>query len=470
MMKEKENEKEVDASAWLCFYGINCPELQLPYFAVSAGQTWCILASNSSGVNILVDLLSGDDNDCEIQELRVPEDFRVVSFRRQQELFEQEVRNDDSDYIDYPDPGTPAAAFLGNSEKDAELVRLFGLEHVLESGYRQLSSGEGRKLLLLEAITSGARHLLIENPYDGLDLASCSEFDRIIEGLSQEGVKVVVMSSSRYDVPVWCSHLLVLDSGRVVASGRKEEVLATAGHFENDAWRLTALEVPETDKREDELVRLVNGHARYGERQIFSAMNLLVHRGDHTLITGPNGSGKSTLLNLITGDHPDCYSNELYLFGIRRGTGESVWELKKDMGIVSPALHRNHYIPGNALEIVVSGFFDSIGLYRSVTAVQEKRAREWLEVIGLSEHAGTPFRRLGFARQRLVLIARAMIKMPRLLILDEPTHGLDDGNRERLLSFLEMVAEKKLSTILYVSHRLDEYRGFFKYQIKMSAS
>jgi molybdate transport system ATP-binding protein len=135
------------------------------------------------------------------------------------------------------------------------------------------------------------------------------------------------------------------------------------------------------------------------------------------------------------------------------------------MGIVSPALHREHYIPGNSLHIVVSGFFDSIGLYRKPSNQQWELARSWLRVLGFCALEKVPFRTLGYGEQRLLLIARALIKLPELLILDEPTHGLDDVNRVQLLDFLEKVVDRKISTIVYVSHRRDEFRSFFKQHI-----
>ena len=137
------------------------------------------------------------------------------------------------------------------------------------------------------------------------------------------------------------------------------------------------------------------------------------------------------------------------------------------MGIVSPDLHRNHYIPGNTIQIVISGFFDSIGLYRNYTKDQERQARLWLKRLDLEDREKTPFRQLNFGEQRLVLIARALIKMPKLLLLDEPTQGLDDVHRDNLLLFLERVAAAKLSTILYVSHRQDEYRYFFQQHLEL---
>ena len=455
-------------TVWLEIQGLHSGELTIDSFAVRDGQIWCVLGGNNSGVQVLPALLSGKIDAGEYDQVRVPEDFRVVSFSGQQELYEKEVRNDDSDYLDRIDPGTPASAFLADTDETADLVRLFNLGHVLDSGYRQLSSGESRKLLMLEAISHGSRHLLIENPYDGLDIESCYEFDRIVDGLKTRGVGLVVVLTSFKDIPGWCSHLLFVDGGSVAACGTREDVARIVESRKTAGWRQVSLQVrsDESGSRE-ELIRLVGGRASYGGRVIFSSLDLLVHKGDHTLITGPNGSGKSTLLSVITGDHPDCYTNELYLFGTRRGSGESIWDIKKHMGIVSPALHRNHYVPGSTLQIVISGFFDSIGLYRNYSRAQEAAARGWLEITGLDGFASTPFRRLSFARQRLVLICRALIKLPKLLILDEPSQGLDDTNRESLLAFLETVAEKELSTVLYVSHRLDEHRQFFRRHIHL---
>jgi molybdate transport system ATP-binding protein len=216
------------------------------------------------------------------------------------------------------------------------------------------------------------------------------------------------------------------------------------------------------------LVILRRGFARYNEVEVFADLDLTINQGDHTLITGPNGCGKSTLLQIITGDHPLCYANDLTLFGRRRGSGESIWDLKKQMGIVSSELHRNHRVAGSALAIVLSGLFDSIGLYTHPSTAQEQLARRWLQRLGLQDKAGQAFRRLSYGEQRLILLARALIKVPRLLILDEPTQGLDGGNRMALLDFLGKIAAEELATILYVSHRQDEYRDFFQRQVNFS--
>ena len=170
---------------------------------------------------------------------------------------------------------------------------------------------------------------------------------------------------------------------------------------------------------------------------------------------------------MITGDHPACYRNRLWIFGTRRGTGESIWELKKRMGIVSTDLHRNYRVAGSVLDCVMSGLYDTIGLYQRPGPEDEKKAMAWLGRISLADKAESAFRSLSYADQRLALIARALIKLPDLLVLDEPTHGLDRANRNAVLDFLGQVATEKLSTILYVSHREDEFRDFFVSHIRM---
>ena len=186
------------------------------------------------------------------------------------------------------------------------------------------------------------------------------------------------------------------------------------------------------------------------------------------MLTGPNGSGKSTLLDLITGDHPQCYGNTLDVLGFRRGTGESIWEVKKQIGIVSPGLHRNHRVPGSALHIALSGFFDSIGLYDEPSSQQIDHAKQWLALVGLEESVSVPFKQLSYGEQRLVLVARALVKQPALLILDEPTQGLDDINRHRFMYFLEHLSGQQRTTIIMASHRLDERLPLFQHHVDLS--
>ncbi len=440
------------------------PQLEFTRFVAEKNHSWCFYGGNRSGIDVLVELFGGTLTGFSAERLELPQ-IGVFSFSRQQALFEEELRNDDSDFLNRPDPGTPVREFLPGWEQHVELLRAFDMERLLNTGCRHLSFGQNRKLVLLRELLGSSEALALQNPWDGLDSASCRVLEQTLREMCGRGRMLFLFVTSKQDIPAWCSHLAIVARGRIVAEGPMAEILAgvetTSGQ---QAF------TPEYCRRDDdggELIRLVDGCAGYDRVPLFRGLSFTVCSGDHTLVTGRNGCGKSTLLELITGDNSFGYSNELYLFGRRRGSGESVWEVKRQMGIVSPALHRSHRGVGTALHVVLSGLHDSIGLYSRTTRSQQQTARQWLQWAGLGDAVNTPFSRLGYGEQRLVLIARALVKAPKLLLLDEPTQGLDDHSRELLLGFLEQVAERRWATIFYISHRRDEFRPFFRQRIAL---
>lgn len=448
--------------------------LYIAELTTAPGQIWCIFGENNSGIDCLLELFSGDLDNFSADKADMPDHPAILSFRSQQEIYEEELRNDDSDFLNRFDPGTLVCEFLPDYRTILPLLKALAMDKCLQLGYRQLSSGQSRKLLFLQKLCSGATTLIIQNPYDGLDQESCRELDQALKQVAGPKIELILMVNSLSDIPHWCSHLALISSGRLEQAGPKEQLLGQlkrrqTGRSLSPAPLFTTGRSRETAAVGSELIFLKNGFAGYGDRKLFSGLDLAIHDGDHTLITGPNGCGKSTLLDIITGDNPKCYANTLRIFGRKRGSGESIWEIKKYMGIVSPALHREHRIAGSALHVVLSGLYDSIGLYARAAGPEIKLARHWLSWLSLAEKSDQPFRRLSFAEQRLILIGRGLIKGPKLLILDEPTQGLDDGNRQRLLDLLEEIAHKKLSTILFVSHRKDEYRPFFKNHIRLDS-
>jgi molybdate transport system ATP-binding protein len=212
------------------------------------------------------------------------------------------------------------------------------------------------------------------------------------------------------------------------------------------------------------LVQLKRGRVQYGEQVVFENLDLTVFPGEHTLIEGPNGSGKSSLLEMITGDHPQAYSNDLHLFGRRRGSGETVWQIKSHVGIVSARLHRDYRVSASVEEVLLSGLFDSIGLYVQPEPSQRDKAGAWLDWLELGLSPTDSFRQLSFGQQRLVLVARAAIKVPPLMVMDEPTSGLDAENRARVLELVESLCTQRKSTLLMVTHRDDE-RDFWQAHI-----
>jgi len=210
------------------------------------------------------------------------------------------------------------------------------------------------------------------------------------------------------------------------------------------------------------LVELRDVTVSWSGRAVLDRLSWTVRRGEHWLVRGPNGSGKTTLLELVTGDNPQAYREDVSVFGRRRGSGQSVWELKSRIGIVSYRLHLEYrYLDESPLEdVVVSGFRDSIGLYAEASDGERAAARAWLGLAGFAGRGRERFGRLSFGEQRALLVARAAVKSPELLVLDEPCHGLDGEQRRFALSVLDAVADRGESTMLHVTHDPDEVRPF----------
>jgi molybdate transport system ATP-binding protein len=208
--------------------------------------------------------------------------------------------------------------------------------------------------------------------------------------------------------------------------------------------------------RSDILVSMEDVRVQYGHTTILDGLSWTMKSGENWVILGPNGCGKTTLLNLVTGDNPQAYANKIFLFGRRRGSGESIWDLKRRTGFVSSEFQIRYRKPISAFEVVLSGFFDSVGLYRDFTTEQKEIAEQWLEILGIADKSDRIFNQLSHGEQRMVLLARSMVKMPPILILDEPCQGLDRINRGRILEAIDVIGGHSQTNILYVTHYPDE--------------
>ena len=394
---------------------------------------------------------------------------RLLSAESQQAFYEAQLAADEGNFKQGVDTSSSVRQLLGDPGRRHPLFAAFRLEALWERGYRLLSTGEARKVLLLQAVLRAPALLILDDPFDGLDRGACGELARAIVHVA-EGLPVLVVGTFGARelpfAPEVLREVLVLAERRLVFRGTPQAYLARASDrahrrrpppVELGSW-YEALDpsVP--------LVQLSGGSVRYGEQVVFEELDFTVSAGQHTLIEGPNGSGKSSLLEMLTGDHPQAYSNDLHLFGRRRGSGETVWDIKKNVGVVSARLHRDYRVGGSVEEVLLSGLFDSIGVYQKPEPSHHTRALAWLSWLELGIAPTAAFRELSFGQQRLVLIARAAIKVPPLVVMDEPTSGLDAENRLRALELVESLCTQQKSTLLMVTHRADE-RAFWQERI-----
>lgn len=329
------------------------------------------------------------------------------------------------------------------------LVDAFDLRDSLEKYVISLSSGELRKMQLIKLLITAPRLLIIDNPFLGLDVATRKQLSDLLEALTQRGLSVILVVSRKEEIPSFITHMVEVNGLEV---GPKEAFTAVP----TTPYERKIVDAP-VDVTRASVVKFNDISIRYGSRTILGNLNWTVRQGEHWILSGQNGSGKSTLLSLVCADNPQAYACDIELFGRKRGTGESIWDIKKHIGYVSPEMHRAYCKDMQTELIVASGLYDRAGLYFPPSEEDMCVAREWMSRFGIDHLEGRSFMQISSGEQRLCLLARAFVKEPPLLILDEPMHGLDDSWKERVRNFLDTYfAEHPDKTLIMVTHYLDE--------------
>jgi molybdate transport system ATP-binding protein len=342
-----------------------------------------------------------------------------------------------------------------------ELTRSFG------RSIRTLSSGEQKKALLEVLMAKQPDFIILDNPFDALDVASVKQLKVRLESIANE-MTVIQVFKRKSDLLPFIKHAMRVDKGKVVFADGIEQYLKK---FEPEKEIHFSVEIPgpvhELNLSNNELIKLCDVSVRYGERQILNNINWTIKPGEFWQLKGPNGSGKTTILTMISGDNPKAFGQNIELFGRRKGTGESVWEIKQKIGYFTPSMMELFKRRHTAEQMVISGFHDSIGLYHRPSEIQKHVANEWLKVLGLADKGNRAFVDLSQVHRRMVLIARAMIKHPPLLILDEPSTGLDDKSAALLSALINKIAAESQTAILYVSHRTEpDLKPAFVFELK----
>lgn len=450
-------------------------KLSIADFQVKEAENWSICGASGSGKTALVNLLSGELKH-QKGEIQRPSSVFVISQNTFDSYLQEERKLDESDLTDAFTQGRSIREYLTHFCGDdswqtslADWLDVLNMNYRLDTGICALSTGESRKLLWLMAILFDGV-LIFDDAFSGVDVETVSQLNRLLSILYQTHTHPVIWVSSRaQSLPDNITHILYLDNQQSLFAGTLDKA--------KQHPKLTAFFTPQVQKRPlpesknaafnqgDSLVKLKDVCIRYDKRCLFSGLDWEIKAGEHWLLQGPNGCGKTSLLELITGDNQQVYANYVETFGMRRGQGESIWQVKKHIGFVSGHLHEQYRIHTNLLTVLLSGFFDSIGLYQKESVKQRQIALNWLDILGLKAQKGKPFKQLGYGQQRQLLIARALIKQPALLILDEPTNGLDEAARLQLKDFITQICTLKHTSLLLVSHEANEFDSLFEHKL-----
>jgi molybdate transport system ATP-binding protein len=317
-----------------------------------------------------------------------------------------------------------------------------------------LSSGELRKYKLAANLFTKPKVLIIENPFIGLDAETRDQVKVLLDSLAAEKEMQIILVLSKIDeVPDFITRVIKLDALHIVSDIK----VKTDFTIEHCPFAIQVKNENPIPPIPQEVIKFNHVTIRYGERTILKDLNWVVLKGEHWSLSGQNGSGKSTLLSLVCADNPQSYACDISLFGQKRGSGESIWDIKRHIGYVSPEMHRSYKQNIPAIEIVASGLKDTIGLYYKPNKEEKDKCIEWMNLFGIKKLADRKFLEMSSGEQRLVLLARAFVKNPDLLILDEPLHGLDLCNRNMVKAIVDRyMIDNPECTLIYVTHYENE--------------
>lgn len=430
---------------------------------IKTGEHWCLTGMSGSGKTVLAKAIAGlikTDGKIEInfcsesrytaQALLVESWYQFKNLEGQANFYYQQRYTS----LQANDTLTVHAELLSYGK--ANQLDLHELEHLLvalnfsalaSSQLLELSSGEHKKLQLIKALWLKPQILIIDQPYTGLDIASRKNLNIHLDEIAAKGIMLILICNE-LELPHAINRFAEIRAGQL---------------YELDS-RITDTTLPKEQLRKvpdflrkppiyssKAIVKMVNVCINYGEKQVLKNINWEVEAGDKWLLQGHNGSGKSTLLSLLNGDHPQSYANELYLFGNKRGTGESVWEIKERIGLISPEFHWYFDSSSTVWQSIASGFYDTVGLFQQLPYTKSEQVDQLITYFGLTEYKNEYLNTLPLGKQRLVLLARTIIKNPELLILDEPCQGLD---QQQTIYFNQLVDElcNNGMTLIYVGH------------------
>jgi len=440
-------------------------------------QYWAVIGPNGGGKTLLIDLLTGklavkegkisfwSRNEVVVSASSV---IKSVAFRDIYSIVDTQNSYYQQRWNKGVELDVPVVLDLVSATENRQwlntLIDWFDIPDLMNKKVDMLSSGELRKFLIVRALLSKPKILILDNPFIGLDFKSRRVLNDLLVRLADlEGLQIVLVLSNPTDVPDVVTDILPVAGKKIYNPVSKDDFfndrLIIKKLFKEESETVDISNLKKQEERDipsfQNAAILKDIHIKYGDRIILKNLNWTITRGEKWALLGANGSGKSTLLSLVCGDNPQAYANNITLFDRKRGSGESIWDIKKKIGYISPEMHLYYLKNVKCIDVVGSGFFDTIGLYRKCSKDQEQQALLWMDVFGIRHLKDISFLNISSGEQRLVLLSRVFVKNPDLLILDEPLHGLDFVNKKKVKNIIEKFCNADKS-LIYVTHYEDE--------------
>jgi molybdate transport system ATP-binding protein len=454
-------------------------------FAVSPGEHWALIGQSGSGKSALLQTIAGRFNitrgdiayyffDDFLKQSADPENHltyhKLIALVEPKHHFKNlsntsdfyyQQRYNSSDSEDALTVEQYLSSIITSTINNVSwnldrVITLLKLKELSGKQIIKLSNGETKRLMLAAALLKNPVLLLLDSPLTGLDIQTRKEFNFIVDEIIASGI-TVIMATSPYEIPNAITHIAVLNSGtisqRILKTGFNPEQFVQDGKDEIDNEELkTLLNTGKTDAAYNLIVKMNNVHIKYGDKVILEEVNWQILTGERWALLGHNGAGKSTLLSLINGDNPQAYANDIILFDKKRGSGESIWDIKSKIGFISPELHQYFPTDNSCLQVIESGYYDTLGLFRPSDKTRAERALHWMKALEIEKYARVLLKNIPASAQRLCLMARALIKNPALLIFDEPCQGLDEHQQHHFKTLVDTICRLSNVTLIYVTH------------------
>jgi len=458
-------------------------------FTVRQGEHWALIGASGSGKSALLQTLAGrfnitggtieyhffddflknNDNTGEhityhklIALVEPKHHFKNLS-NTSDFYYQQRYNSSDSEDTQTVEEYLNTIAQTGGNDHFWTLTKvtaLLRLDDLCAKKLIKLSNGETKRLMIAAALIKNPVLLLLDSPLTGLDVQTRAAFGTMIDEIIASGI-TVIMATSPYEIPAAITHVAVLKEGTI------EKTLAKNDFRPDDYLRDDKDELDDNElkvllnENKDKptyqyIVKMNNVHIQYGDKVILDGINWEIIPGERWALLGPNGAGKSTLLSLINGDNPKAYANDIILFDRKRGTGESIWDIKSKIGFVSPELHQYFPTDNSCLQVIESGYYDTLGLFRQSSKSKAETALRWMKALEIEKYARVLLKNIPASAQRLCLLARTLIKNPDLLIFDEPCQGLDAHQQHNFKTLVDTICGMSNVTMIYVSHYQQE--------------